>query len=261
MEIRLQRSERRDRAECPVYQQIADQIRRQIETGALAEGDRLPPIHTVRCGDPLKPSVYDFYSVTKTRAERAVIESGLEYWASIRQTYIAIGNPLSLMDPIMFHQPLTTCIEMVTDEDAGYGLVQCLECPDDFYGRIYKMGGGPASRVAYHDYLDRLMQLLELGDLRRIVDRDWICLRNFHCSYFEDSGVLNDYLGHWRQSLDDHLRQVVDEAPWYGRLAMGEAYDAGEFLDTASYQHVNRWAESIKAREPVQKGLTAHSDR
>ena len=98
----------------------------------------------------------------------------------------------------MFHQPLTTCM-------------------DDFYGRIYNMGGGPAGRIAYHDYLDRLMRLLELGDLRRIVDRDWFCLRNFHCCYFEDSGVLNDYLGHWRQSVD--LRQVADEAPWYVALA------------------------------------------
>ena len=33
-----------ERAALPVYQQIADQIRGQIEAGALAEGDRLPPI-------------------------------------------------------------------------------------------------------------------------------------------------------------------------------------------------------------------------
>ena len=43
--------------------------------------------------------------------------------------------------------------------------------------------------------------------------------------------------------------------PWYGRLAMGELYGAAEFLDTASYTHVIRWAEAIQAREAVQKGL------
>jgi len=43
--------------------------------------------------------------------------------------------------------------------------------------------------------------------------------------------------------------------PWYGRLAMGEIYDAAEFLDTASYKHVLRWAKVIQAREAVQKGL------
>ena len=47
--------------------------------------------------------------------------------------------------------------------------------------------------------------------------------------------------------------------PWYGRLAMGEAYDAGEFLDTAIYENVNRWAKAIKERAAVQKGLTAHN--
>ena len=38
---------------------------------------------------------------------------------------------------------------MVTSADAGYGLVQSLECPDDFYGRIYNMGGGPAGRITF----------------------------------------------------------------------------------------------------------------
>ena len=196
---------------------------RLVHVSSLAiYGDRLPPIHWVRCGDPLKPSVYDFYAVTKTRAEKTVIESGLKYWASIRQSYIAITDLFRLMDPIMYHQPLNTCMEMVTDEDAGYGLVQTLACPDDFYGRIYNMGGGPGGRITFIDYLSKMMRLLGLGDFRKIMDRDWFALRNFHCSFFEDSGVLNEYLGHWRQSVENHCQQVVDEAPWYvplGKLA------------------------------------------
>jgi GST-like protein len=45
--------------------------------------------------------------------------------------------------------------------------------------------------------------------------------------------------------------------PWYGRLAMGEIYDAAEFLDTASYKNVLRWANAVGDREGVQKGLKA----
>jgi GST-like protein len=45
--------------------------------------------------------------------------------------------------------------------------------------------------------------------------------------------------------------------PWYGRLALGEVYDAAEFLDTASYEHVLRWARHVQEREAVQKGLAA----
>ena len=42
---------------------------------------------------------------------------------------------------------------------------------------------------------------------------------------------------------------------WYGRLALGEIYHAAEFLDTASYKHVLRWARVIEERDAVQKGL------
>ena len=45
---------------------------------------------------------------------------------------------------------------------------------------------------------------------------------------------------------------------WYGRLALGKVYDAAEFLDTASYQHVLRWARLIRDREAVEKGLAAY---
>jgi len=44
---------------------------------------------------------------------------------------------------------------------------------------------------------------------------------------------------------------------WYGRLAMGDVYHAEEFLDTASYTHVLRWAQAILEREAVQQGLAA----
>jgi len=69
--------------------------------------------------------------------------------------------------------------------------------------------------------------------------------------------------------LDRHLAEreyicnsgysIADIAiwPWYGRLAMGELYDAAEFLDTASYKHVLRWANTIQQREGVQKGLAS----
>ena len=42
--------------------------------------------------------------------------------------------------------------------------------------------------------------------------------------------------------------------PWYGRLALGELYDAGTFLDVARYEHVIRWARAIAARPAVERG-------
>jgi len=42
--------------------------------------------------------------------------------------------------------------------------------------------------------------------------------------------------------------------PWYGELVVGKIYNAQEFLDVASYEHVVRWASEIKARPAVQRG-------
>jgi GSH-dependent disulfide-bond oxidoreductase len=42
--------------------------------------------------------------------------------------------------------------------------------------------------------------------------------------------------------------------PWYGNLASGEAYSAGEFLQVAEYKHVQRWTALIGARPAVKRG-------
>ena len=42
--------------------------------------------------------------------------------------------------------------------------------------------------------------------------------------------------------------------PWYGALAKGLVYEAGEFLQVQTYTHVQRWAEQIAERPAVQRG-------
>ena len=42
--------------------------------------------------------------------------------------------------------------------------------------------------------------------------------------------------------------------PWYGNLVLGHLYSASEFLDVASYTHVQRWATMILNRPAVQRG-------
>jgi GST-like protein len=41
---------------------------------------------------------------------------------------------------------------------------------------------------------------------------------------------------------------------WYGQLALGRLYSAGEFLDVDAYEHVIRWAKEIDARPGVTRG-------
>lgn len=42
--------------------------------------------------------------------------------------------------------------------------------------------------------------------------------------------------------------------PWYGGLAKGLLYGAGEFLSVQDYKHVQRWADLIGARPAVKRG-------
>ncbi|OIQ81440.1 disulfide-bond oxidoreductase YghU [mine drainage metagenome] len=42
--------------------------------------------------------------------------------------------------------------------------------------------------------------------------------------------------------------------PWYGALAQGQLYSAGEFLQVESYAHVRRWAAAIGQRPAVKRG-------
>ena len=66
--------------------------------------------------------------------------------------------------------------------------------------------------------------------------------------------------------LDRHLAEseylggaaytIADIAvwPWYGALAKGLLYSAGEFLQVQDYKHVQRWTDQIAARLAVKRG-------
>lgn len=53
---------------------------------------------------------------------------------------------------------------------------------------------------------------------------------------------------------DDYTIADIAIWPWYGGLVLGRSYDAAEFLDVQSYQHLTRWAKAIDARPAVQRG-------
>ena len=66
--------------------------------------------------------------------------------------------------------------------------------------------------------------------------------------------------------LDRHLEEneymcgseytIADMAiwPWYGALVLNRVYDAAEFLEAHSYEHVMKWAKQIDGRKAVQRG-------
>ena len=67
--------------------------------------------------------------------------------------------------------------------------------------------------------------------------------------------VLNKRLAE-HAFIAGHDYTIADMAiwPWYGALAKGQLYDAGEFLQVHEYTHVVRWADQIAQRPAVQRG-------
>jgi GST-like protein len=67
--------------------------------------------------------------------------------------------------------------------------------------------------------------------------------------------VLNRHLAE-NQFMSGAEYSIADIAiwPWYGVLALGKIYEAGEFLDVGSYQNVQRWTHEIGNRDAVKRG-------
>ena len=197
-----------------------------VYIGSVAEtGDRNPPLHWGRTGDPIRISRFDRYAVTKAIAEREVIESGLRYWVSLRQTAILHANrsgPIQL-DPIMFHVPLGGVFEWITAEDSGRLLANVCgdDVPEHFWRRVFNIGGGAGCRVTNHEFMLAAFEGLGLGKrhLEALFDARWFALQNFHGQWFEDSDLLEDVLHFRRQTSVDFPAYFRKHVPVPARLA------------------------------------------
>jgi GSH-dependent disulfide-bond oxidoreductase len=67
--------------------------------------------------------------------------------------------------------------------------------------------------------------------------------------------VLNRRLAETRYLAGDEYT-IADMAiwPWYGALAKGQLYGAGEFLQVQEYAHVLRWTDEIAERPAAKRG-------
>nr|WP_261764700.1 NAD(P)-dependent oxidoreductase [Paenibacillus xylanexedens] len=188
-----------------IYEHGQEEHTKLVFIGTIAEtGDRMPPIHWGRVGDPLKPSMFDYYAVSKIAAERLVIESGLKYWVSLRQTGIMGPAMSKIMDAIMFHNCLDNVLEYVSDRDSGRMMENLCnyeftgKLPEDFWCHVYNIGGGESCRVSTYEMYQKLYGAIGFKNLDHVINPKWYATRNFHGQYYLDSDKLNDYL-HFRQ--------------------------------------------------------------
>ncbi len=202
-----------------IYELGQTEKTKYVSIGTVAEtGDRMPPIHWGRVGDPIKPSMFDYYAVSKVAAERFVIESGLKYWVSLRQTGIMGPAMAKIRDDIQFHNCLDNVLEYVSDRDSGRLIKNlCMfdargTLPEDFWNHIYNIGGGESCRISTYDMYKIMYGKMGFKSLDPVIEPKYIATRNFHGQYYLDSDKLNDYL-HFRSDsmqyfYDAYLNEV-----------------------------------------------------
>jgi GST-like protein len=68
--------------------------------------------------------------------------------------------------------------------------------------------------------------------------------------------VLDRHLANNKYMCGDQYT-IADIAiwPWYGALIQNKVYEAGEFLQTQSYENLVRWTEEIGQRKAVKRGV------
>ncbi|TXN29500.1 NAD-dependent epimerase/dehydratase family protein [Lacisediminihabitans profunda] len=187
-----------------------------VGIGSVAEtGDRNPPHHWGRIGDPVRASQFDEYAQTKIIAERELVDSGLPKWAWLRQTGIFHPGVLQIRDPIMTHPPFAGVMEWVSAEDSARLLANLCEAhvPVEFWGGIYNVGGGEGWRLTNWQFQTALASAMGVRDVRRWYDRNWFALKNFHGQWYTDSDRLHELVPFRRDTFDEAMARAIAAAP------------------------------------------------
>lgn len=193
-----------------------------VYIGSVAQtSDRNKPIHWGRTGDPICISVYDHYAITKTIAERTIVE-GVKNWVCLRQSGILYAGILRNYDPIMFHVPINGVLEWATVEDSGRLLAKVCEdnVPKEFWNNFYNIGSGDSFRITNYEFEKKLLKAISCPPPKKIFNTNWFVLRNFHGQWYADSDKLENYL-HFRENIscDDYFIRLSKQIPWYYHLS------------------------------------------
>ena len=152
--------------------------------------------------DPLVPSKGDYYAITKISAEKLIRESGVDS-AIFRLTYITSIDKLN-MDPLMFHMPLDTSIEICDTKDVGLAIVNAIEC-DEVWGETFNLAGGKKCRITYREYLNDMMEIFGLG--RNFLPEEGFAEKDFHCGFMNTNKSQN-LLKYQKHTLEDYYGEV-----------------------------------------------------
>ena len=176
-----------------------------------------------RMGDPVMSSAYDYYSASKIKAERYVIESGIPHWVVLRQTavyhkYFLANN---MNDGLMFHTCWNAPFEWATDRDSGLMIENLVDYDAEgrlsgFWRNCYNIGGGKDCRETGYETFNSGFALMG-ASAEKFFEPHWNIPRNFHGVWYTDSHVLDEWL-HYRTETSADFWARMRKQLWYYRL-------------------------------------------
>ncbi|MEA1875428.1 MAG: NAD(P)-dependent oxidoreductase [Bacteroidota bacterium] len=159
----------------------------------------------IKKSDPLNPSEGDYYAQTKIESERLIRESGLDY--SIFRVSAVMGSQTKL-NPLFFHMPLGTSLEIITAHDAGNAFLKAINNFNPIRNQIFNLSGGTECRITYKGFLDKVFSIQGLKNLN--LPSKAFASKNFHCGYYEDGDELEELLHFRSENLTDYFFQMAE---------------------------------------------------
>lgn len=178
-----------------------------VDTVAMT-GQRLEPIQFGRVGDPICPSIFDYYALSKVFSEMTIFDSGLKHWVAIRQTGQHPSNAAAGELPIVTHQPPNNVLEWSTSIESGICMANLCEdwVPESFWRKAYNLSSGKGYRLTTWELMDINLGAFGIA-LKDIQDSKMMAKYNFHGQYYTDADLLDNIL---------HFRCIPAEVYWEG---------------------------------------------
>lgn len=199
-------------------------------------GCRMPPVHWGRVGDPMNPSIHDYYAMSKVFSEMALFNSGLKYWVSIRQTGQHPNAEGAGEEPIFLHQNANNVLEWSTAIESGICMANICESwvNESFWRKAYNLSSGETWRMTAWQFSDLNIKPMGLTS-KDITDPRMLARFNFHGHFYTDSKKLEDYL---------HFRFIDFDEYWQGVHSETE-----EIMANPMIREMMPTAEQIKANQ------------
>ncbi|MDD3821733.1 MAG: NAD-dependent epimerase/dehydratase family protein [Bacilli bacterium] len=166
-------------------------------------GDRLNN-YQIKVGDKLKNSDGDYYALVKIQTEDMIKKSNINH--TIFRLTAIMDKPQ--IDPLMFHMPLDTKLEIATARDTARAFVNGIKHKGILNKNIYNLGGGKKCRTTYREFLKTCFKIYGLN--YNYLDESAFADKNFHCGYYIDGHILNDIVNFQEDTLDSYYQYLSD---------------------------------------------------